>query len=95
MTRPEGIVLGFTIVVLGMLAAVTVFATAIVMLIRLSNLRHTLTGASEMLQERRSIVAPSLVVMGAASGLWVIMLALDIWWTLVQSVPFERMFHRL
>jgi predicted DNA repair protein MutK len=94
-TRPEGILLGITIVFFGMLAAVVMFATVLIMAIRLSNLRHTSNGAGTMLEERRRVVLPSLVIIGVTAAFWVILLALDIWWNIVPGFPLERVFRAL
>ncbi|MFZ1016716.1 MAG: fungal specific transcription factor domain-containing protein [Candidatus Cybelea sp.] len=88
MTRPEGILLGITIVLFGMLAAVVMFATAIIMAIRLNTLHRNSTEAGETSQERQRIVVPSLVIIGVAAFLWVILLVLDIWWNIVRGFPF-------
>jgi hypothetical protein len=47
-----------------------------------------------MLQERRRIVRPSLVMIGVAAAFWAIMVALDIWWNLVSNAAFVRMLLR-
>ncbi len=93
MTRPEGIFVGLTIVLFGMLAGVVVFAAGLIMAIRLNNLRRTSSDAAEMLQERRRIVTSSLVIIGVAAVLWAILLVLDIWWNIVPSPLFERILH--
>jgi hypothetical protein len=92
-TRPEGIFVGLAIVLFGMLAGVVVFATGIIMAIRLNNLRNTSSEADEMLQERRRIVTPSLVIIGVAAALCAILLVLDIWWNIGSGFPFNRMFR--
>jgi len=89
-TRPESIFVGFTIVLFGMLAGIVMFAAGIIMAIRLNDLRRTSSEVDEVLQERRRIVTPSLVIIGVAAALFAILLVLDFWWNIGSGFPFNR-----
>ena len=85
--------LGFTIVFLAMLTGVIVVATGVTMAIRLDNLRRRSNEIGEMLEERRRIVNPSLVIIGVAAALWAALLVLDLWWNIGSGFPFNRIFR--
>jgi hypothetical protein len=94
-TRPEGIWFGMTIVLCGWLAAVVTLSTCVVMAIRLGDLSRTSAETDEMVRKRRRIVSSSLLVIGGSATLWVVLVALDIWWNILRGFPFERLLHAL
>lgn len=92
MTRPESILFGMTVAFLGMLMSAVILLAVVIMALRLSSLRRTATDGGDVQAQRRRIVVPSLVIIGVAIPLWVILLALNIWWNIIRGSALERMF---
>jgi hypothetical protein len=72
------------------LAGIVALATGAVLTINLVGFRSTAATAAEILQERRRIVNPCLVMIGVAAAFWAVMMTVYTWWFILSNARIAR-----